>query len=287
MGAVAGELERAARRGGADLRTDVRVTAIEPAEPSGARVQLADGTWLRAPYVLAGCAPATLSALLGENSVPPEGSQTKINLVVRRLPRLISGLDPRTAFAGTLHLNQGYRQLAAAYAVAEGGQIPDPLPCEVYCHTLSDPSILSAKLQADGWHTLAMFGLHTPARLFTADPDGAREVAKRAALRSLQAVLAEPLEDCVARDSDGKLCIEVMTPLDIEHEVGMPGGHIFHGDLAWPWLADGAVVSTPAERWGVGTPHPGIWLCGSGAVRGGAVSGLGGHNAAMAVLESR
>ena len=27
-------------------------------------------------------------------------------------------------------------------------------------------------------------------------------------------------------------------------------------------------------------------MCGSGAVRGGAVSGIGGHNAAMAVLES-
>ena len=33
------------------------------------------------------------------------------------------------------------------------------------------------------------------------------------------------------------------------------------------------------------TNHPSILLCGSGARRGGAVSGLGGHNAAMALLE--
>ena len=76
-----------------------------------------------------------------------------------------------------------------------------------------------------------------------------------------------------------------MTPLDIEAELGMPGGNIFHGDLAWPWLAQGAPATTPDERWGVATGHPGILLCGSGAVRGGAVSGLGGHNAAMAILE--
>ena len=106
-------------------------------------------------------------------------------------------------------------------------------------------------------------------------------------MRSLQAVLAEPLEDCLALDRDGRPCIEVMTPLDIEAELGMPGGHIFHGDLSWPWLADDAAACTPAQRWGVGTDHPGILICGSGAVRGGAVSGLGGHNAAMAVLERR
>ena len=64
------------------------------------------------------------------------------------------------------------------------------------------------------------------------------------------------------------------------------GANIFHGDLAWPWLANDEPAATAAERWGVATGHQGPLLCGSGAVRGGAVSGLGGHNAAMAVLES-
>ena len=76
-----------------------------------------------------------------------------------------------------------------------------------------------------------------------------------------------------------------MSPQDVEREARLPGGQIFHGDLDWPWLADGEEPTTPAERWGVATNHPSILLCGSGARRGGAVSGLGGHNAAMAVLE--
>ena len=94
------------------------------------------------------------------------------------------------------------------------------------------------------------------------------------------------MDPCLARDADGRPCVEVVTPLDLEAELNLPGGHIFHGDLAWPWLAEGEEASSPAQAWGVATEHPGVLRCGSGAVRGGAVSGLGGHNAAMAVLDS-
>ncbi len=288
MGAVAAELVRAATAAGAEVRTGAPVTSVVPSDDGPTRVHLAGGESLTADIVLANCAPATLDRLLGTEptSTPPVGSQIKINMVVRRLPRLRSGLDPEVAFAGTLHLGQGYARLQQAYAEAAAGRVPDPLPCEVYCHSLTDPSILGESLRAAGYHTLTLFGLHTPVDLFRADPDRARTRARRAALRSLQEVLAEPLGKVLARDANGRPCLEVMTPVDLERELGLPGGHIFHGDLQWPWLADDAVAETPAQRWGVATEHPGVLLCGSGAVRGGAVSGLGGHNAAMAVLET-
>jgi phytoene dehydrogenase-like protein len=284
MGRVASQLSNAARRAGAALNTDIRVAHIRPDDSGGGTAVLADASRHRAPYILANCAPSALHSLLGNRSATPEGSQIKINLLVRRLPRFRSGIDPTIGFGGTLHLGQGYRRLQQAFEEAASGRIPDPLPCEVYCHTLTDPSILSAELRNAGYHTLTLFGLHTPTRLFVTDPSGAREQAKRAALRALQAVLGEPLEGCLAVDKHGVPCVEVMSPLDMEAELRMPGGHIFHGDLSWPWLADDATVSGAAERWGVSTDYPGIFLCGSGAVRGGAVSGLGGHNAAMAVL---
>ena len=66
----------------------------------------------------------------------------------------------------------------------------------------------------------------------------------------------------------------------------MPGGHIFHGDLDWPWASNRARLDTPAQQWGVQTDVASVLVCGSGARRGGAVSGLGGHNAAQAVLAS-
>ena len=285
MGQVAAELERVAASAGASLLSGAEVVAVEPDPDGGASVHLADGQRMRAPWVLINTAPSTLAGLLREPAAPPEGCQTKINLVVRRLPALRSGLDPDTAFAGTLHLGQGYARLAEAYEQAASGVLPDPMPCEVYCHTLTDSSILDPQLAEAGYHTLTLFGLHTPAALFRSDPDGARASAQAAALRSLQEALAEPLEDCLATDASSRPCVETLTPLDLETELRMPGGHIFHGDLSWPWLDAGESAMTPAERWGVATDHPGVLLCGSGARRGGAVSGLGGHNGARAVLE--
>jgi phytoene dehydrogenase-like protein len=285
MGAVSDELVRVAEQANVSIRTGCHVDAIEPQAGGGATVRVAEGYAITADTILANCAPATLQRLLGAPYEPPVGSQTKINIVLRRLPRLRSGIDPAMGFAGTLHLGQGYGRLQQAYEEALAGQIPNPMPCEIYCHTLTDGSILDPELRAAGYHTLTVFGMHTPVGLFTADPEDSRERAKGAALRSLQSVLAEPLQPCLALDRRGEACVEVMTPVDIEAELGMPGGHIFHGDLAWPWLADDAPATTAAERWGVATEHPGILLCGSGAIRGGGVSGLGGHNAAMAVLE--
>jgi phytoene dehydrogenase-like protein len=286
MGTVAAALEQAARAAGATLLTDAEVVGLAPAKDV-VEVQLADGFAISARTVLANCAPATLAALRGAPAGRPEGAQVKINLVLRRLPAFRSGIDPRTGFAGTLHLNQGYHQLERAYAEATAGRMPDPLPCESYCHSLTDPSIVDPALQDQGFHTLTIFGLHTPARLFDHDHDLVREQALQAALASVQSVLAEPLTDCIARDARGDLCIEVMSPQDVEREVRLPGGHIFQGDLAWPWLADDEEPVTAPQRWGVATDHPAILLCGSGARRGGAVSGLGGHNAAMALLEER
>lgn len=286
MGAVAAALESSARGAGVTVRTKAAVVGVTPQE-TGVELRLADGSTVAAATVLANCAPATLAALQGASAAKPEGAQVKINVVLRRLPAFRSGIDPATGFAGTLHLHQSYSELERAYAEASAGRVPDPLPCESYCHSLTDPSIIAPELRAAGFHTLTIFGLHTPARLFDHDHDTARARVRDAALAALQSVLAEPLLDCVARDGHGELCIEVMTPQDVEREVRLPGGQIFHGDLDWPWLDDDETAETPAERWGVATAHPRLLLCGSGARRGGAVSGLGGHNAAMAVLEQR
>lgn len=86
-------------------------------------------------------------------------------------------------------------------------------------------------------------------------------------------------------DSAGRLCIEAKTTVDLERSLGMTAGNIFHDALRWPFVDDDEPLDTPAQRWGVATGHERILLCGSGSRRGGAVSGVGGHNAAMAVLE--
>ena len=69
-----------------------------------------------------------------------DGCQLKINMVVRQLPELKSGIDPRLAFAGTFHINESYFQLERAFEEARDGKIPTEIPSEMYCHTLTDNS---------------------------------------------------------------------------------------------------------------------------------------------------
>ncbi|HUE27702.1 MAG TPA: FAD-dependent oxidoreductase, partial [Solirubrobacteraceae bacterium] len=282
MGALSAALELAARRAGAELRTSAEVTAIET-DGHEAAVTCAGGERYACSDVLANVPPAVLSGLIGESptSPAPEGSQLKINLLLKRLPKLRDpDTSPEHAFAGTFHVNEGYEQLQRAYGEAARGRIPTVPPCELYCHTLTDPSILSPELRAAGAQTLTAFGLHMPARLFASDPDAAKRAAVAATIASIDSVLAEPLAECLAEDADGMPCLEALTPVELESELGMPGGHIFHRDLAWPFAESDEQVGT----WGVETAHPNVWLCGAGARRGGGVSGIPGHNAARAVL---
>jgi phytoene dehydrogenase-like protein len=286
MGAVTAELEAAARAAGAQLRCETEATAVETANGEVAvRWRDAGGAEgvARAGHALANVAPAVLDTLRGRPPAAPtpEGAQLKVNFLLERLPRLRdAAVDPHEAFAGTFHVNEGYGQLERARAQAAAGAVPDVVPCEIYCHSLTDPSILGPELQAAGAQTLTCFALHLPARLFAADPEGARDRALQATLASLDAVLGEPLMDCVWRDGAGRPCVEARSPVDLEAELGLPGGNIFHRDLAWPFAETSAEIGT----WGVETDHPRVLVCGAGAKRGGGVSGIPGRNAAMAVL---
>lgn len=290
MGALTDALAARAVEAGATVLTGAGVSRIVAGD-DGAEVTWHDGDGTRtvaARHVLSGVAPWVLRILLGEPEDPatkPEGSQLKINMLLRRLPRLRSGVDPTVAFAGTLHLGEELSALEAARADAEAGRLPARLPGEVYCHSLTDPSILGDA--PEGTHTLTYFGLHTPASLFDGDREATKAEAVRRALASLDEHLEEPIADCLATDAEGRPCLEAKIPQDVEADLAMPGGHIFHGDLDWPWASQRALLDTPARRWGVATDTPSVLLCGSGSRRGGAVSGLGGHSAAMAVLESR
>ncbi|MBT2445377.1 NAD(P)/FAD-dependent oxidoreductase [Streptomyces sp. ISL-36] len=282
MGALTDALADAARAAGAEIRTGHEATGIET---DGTRAEItyrtADGEGtVAAGHVLVNASPQALAALLGETPPPPaEGAQLKVNMLLTRLPRLRDrSVDPREAFAGTFHIAEGYEQLAAAYAEAAAGRLPSTPPSEIYCHSLTDPSILGPDLAERGHQTLTLFGLHAPARLFTTDNDSARGALLKATLAALDAVLDEPLTDCLALDAEGRPCIEAKTPLDLERELRLPGGHIFHRDLSFPYAQEST------GRWGVETIHPNVLLCGAGAVRGGGVSGIPGHNAAMAAL---
>jgi phytoene dehydrogenase-like protein len=284
MGALTDALATAARSAGAVIATGHEAVRIATdGEAAEVTYRTADGEGVAAArHVLVNASPRELAALTGDAAPDPaEGAQLKVNMLLTRLPKLRDpAVDPREAFAGTFHIAEGYQQLATAHAQAAAGELPATPPSEIYCHSLTDPTILGPDLAARGYQTLTLFGLHTPARLFDRDNDAVREELLKATLAQLDAHLAEPLTDCLATDADGRPCIEAKTPLDLERDLRLPGGNIFHRPLSWPY------AQQDTGRWGVETRHPNVLLCGAGAVRGGGVSGVPGHNAAMAVLEA-
>lgn len=210
MGHVTDALRDAAVRAGATLRVNAEVVAVSP----DGEVTLADGERVHARLVVSGVGPALLDRLLGGASESVvEGAQIKVNMLLRRLPRLRDPhVDPTAAFAGTFHVNETLTQLDTAHAEASAGRTPTPLPAEIYCHSLTDPSILGPELRAQGAQTLTLFGLQVPHRLVReADPDVSRAALLDAAQASLDAVLAEPISDVIYRAPDGSACVEART----------------------------------------------------------------------------
>ena len=282
MGELVSELESKARERGVVIEVESRVDEIE-GDDTSVKVRTGKGNHFSADYLLVGSSVQELHRLMNWEPIKSlDGSQVKINMLVERLPRLASGDDSSQAFAGTFHINEGFSEFESVFQQTKAQTHPSVLPAEIYCHTLTDATILSPELAQKGYHTLTLFGFHTPASLFDNGNDSERARYQKLALEGLNNYLAEPIEDVLARSHDGSLAIEVKTPLDLESELGLPRGNIFQRDLQFPFKEDG-----DETLWGVETAHPRIFLCGASAKRGGGVSGIPGHNAAMAVLHGK
>jgi phytoene dehydrogenase-like protein len=288
MGAVARELEEAARSAGAEFLTNVDLVDIDLGQKTktvgfhvGGKKQSVESRFL-----LVNFGRNVLSKYSGKAYEPEavdEGSVFKINMLLRRLPKLKAKKYPlEQAWCGTFHSDEGYEQMNASYEQAAKGRLPDKTPCEVYCHTLTDESILSPELREKSFHTITLFGLDAPYSLFAKDNETMRKQAEKKFLASMNQWLEEPLEDCLAVARDGSLCIESKSPVDIENSLGMYHGNIFQDSPTWPF----AITKEQVGTWGVETEWENVFLCGSSALRGGAVSGIPGHNAAKKVLET-
>jgi len=86
------------------------------------------------------------------------------------------------------------------------------IPSELYCHTLTDSSILHPDLVAKGYQSLTLFAIHTPASLFEKDHQKVKSEVTKRILAGFSKYLERPIEEYAAMDSDGNLCIEVKTP---------------------------------------------------------------------------
>ena len=78
-------------------------------------------------------------------------------------------------------------------------------------------------------------------------------------------------------------CAELLTPLDIERQFRITGGHWHHVDLAFDQFFMVRPLPGAAQYQ---TPVAGLYLCGAGCHPGGGVMGAAGRNAAQQVLKA-
>ena len=77
---------------------------------------------------------------------------------------------------------------------------------------------------------------------------------------------------------------QVLTPLDLERDLGLTEGNIFQGELSLEQL----FFSRPVPGWArFRTPVHGLWLCGSSTHPGGGIMGAPGRIAALELLKER
>ena len=286
MGRLTHEIIRVALRFGAEIVNDAHCERIEPGKLSSIVSYTKNNRHhsISAKFVLANVAPKVLTEMLPtyRHDAVEEGTAFKINMLLNRLPKLKTrSYNFLDAFTGTFHVDEGYERMKQTYSLAMNGIVAENPAGEMYCHTLTDDSILSESLCSSGYHTLTFFGLDMPYRLFRKDNEKVKEKVLNYYFKAINKYLAEPIESCIARDSEGNSCLEVKSAVDLEDEIALPYGNIFHNSLSWPFVENKEEKGT----WGVETGFNNIFICGSGARRGGCVSGIPGHNAAMKVLQ--
>jgi hypothetical protein len=222
----------------------------------------------------------TLVAVAGEGWSEVQQGSHSLGLIVDRVDGV--SIIPAGAVEPVAAIVQDSRerQLLRGLARVEDRLVLLLDLARVCCHTLTDPSILGDELLAAGFHTLTLFGLDVPYRLFEQHNDAHTVELLRRYHADLNNILREPIEECLAQDVHGEPYIEIKTPLNLERELALNRGNIFHGALSWFFVDH----EDDAGLWGVETPYERVYRCGASAVRGGAVSGIPGRKAAQRIF---
>jgi phytoene dehydrogenase-like protein len=274
MGTVAERLATAAREAGARIETGRPVQSIAQGP---LRVQLRDGTEVRARAVVVNADPFRLGALLGRENLPAtwnervdgyrrDGTTFKVNLALKGLPRFTCLPEDRGQFGSTMHLlpdeGEVMPAMRKAFADVKAGLLPELPTIEWYVHTTIDPSLRDA----DGHHSSALFVQWVPYELKGTTWDAEEERYVRHLLGICDRFA--PGTSALVADTFP------LSPPKIEQHFGITRGHIHHVDNAFGF----------ADRLPYATPIEGVYSCSAGCHPAGSVIGAAGHNAAERVI---
>jgi phytoene dehydrogenase-like protein len=279
-GALSKALAAAAREAGAEIRVGAGVSRIVVKDGIARGVVLDDGAELGATAVISSAHPKrTLLELVDPADLEPDflmrlrnyrstGSVAKVNLALNGLPSFPS-LGSPSELHGRIVIAPSVDYIERAFDHSKYGEISTEPYLELTLPSLADPS-----LAPPGRHVMSVYVQYAPYRLAHGDWNGKRDALADIVLRTL-----ERYAPGITRAVEHR---QVITPVDLEHEFGLTGGHIFHGE---PSL-DQLFSMRPVLGWAqYRTPVARLYLCGAGTHPGGGITGGPGQNAAREILK--
>lgn len=280
-GALTKAMADAAREAGAEIRLAVDVTRILVKDGRVAGVRLSDGSEISSDTVVSNADPKrTLLELVDPIELDPgflaklrnyrcAGSLAKINLALGGLPTF-RGLNAAADLRGRIHISPSMDYLEKAFDHSKYGEVSREPFIELTIPSLADPS-----LAPPGHHVLSAYVQFAPYKLARGrDWANERDALADTVVRTIEQY-APGLSSTIEHR-------QVITPVDLEREYGLTGGHIFHGERA----LDQLFSTRPLLGWAdYRTPVHGLYLCGSGTHPGGGITGGSGQNAAREILK--
>jgi phytoene dehydrogenase-like protein len=285
-GALSDALAAAARAAGARVRTEAEVGAVTTSDGRATGVRLAGGEEIEARAVVGAVDPRRLLVGLVDpvalgptlrwraGNIRMPGVVAKVNLALSGTPRFIAAVDEPARIRGRILVAPGIDALERAFDASKYGRVSDPIVVEATIPSLADPSLVEDA--PEDTQVMSVVAQYAPYALRDGSWDERREALGDAVLATLETVAPGISGLVTAR--------QVLTPLDLERDHGLTGGHPLHGeptlDLFYAWR--------PLFGWArYRMPIDGLYLAASGAHPGGGVTGWPGRNAAREVLADR
>lgn len=286
LGEFSRALVAAAKKAGAEIRTNAEVAHIRMKKGAVGGVVLVNGEEIVCEAVVSGVDPKrTFFQLLDPTDLDPvftmrmknfraRGSVAKVHLALGELPKfpsLASAVAPdgyHEAIAGRIHIGPEIDYLEKAFDASKYGEISNAPYLDVTIPTVLDPS-----LAPEGQHVLSVHFQFAPFELKQGNWESRRGDLANAVIKTL-GVYSPNLANLVE-------AVQVITPKDLEEVYGFTGGHIFHGELS----LDQIFTMRPVLDWArYQTPVKGLFLCSNGTHPGNGLTGASGANAAKEII---
>ena len=278
MGGVSSSIRSAAEAFGCEIRTGARVKKIVVRNGRAVGVVLDDGQELRAPVVVSCIHPQiAFLDLVDRHELPPDfvwdierwktrSGVVKINVAISELPdfKAQPGKELQDHHTGSVELCFSTDYAEEAFQDAHMHRKASVAP--FVDGTI--PTTMDKKLAPEGTHVFSMFTQWVP-------DDWVKE-PHRDELDAYAKRIFDLYDELAPNFKDSIIDYQVIGPYDMEQELGLIGGNIFHGELS----ADQLFHMRPAPGYGdYRTPLKGLYHGSSATHAGGGVNGIPGWQA--------